>query len=90
MFPLKALAIVLFVLLWDWVTMDKFAREFFGNPYRYWPLTRPRLASVLLLEIAAVSACFFPDRYFFWWLALFLITLIPWSVIAFRDITTKP
>ena len=90
MFPLKAIMIMLFVALWDWVAMDRFAGQFFGNPYRYWPLTRPRLASVLLLEIAAASGGFFPDRYLFWWLALFLITLVPWSIIAFRDITTKP
>ena len=90
MFPLNTIVIMLFVALWDWVAMDRFAGYFFGNPYRYWPLTRPRLASVVLLEIAAVSGCFFPDRYLFWWLALFLITLGLWSVIAFRDITTKP
>jgi len=90
MFPVNAILVLLFVPLWDWICIDKIALEFSGNPYRYWPLTGPRLISLLLLEIAAVSGCFLPDRQMWWWLALFLIAIAIWLIVAIRDMITKP
>lgn len=90
MFPVNAILMFLVVPLWDWIGIDKIALQFSGNPYRYWPLTGPRLISLLVLEIAAFSGFFFPDRHLFWWLAFFLIAIAIWLIIAVRDIRTKP
>lgn len=76
--------------LWDWLGVTRIASYYTDFDYRYWPLTRLRLISVLLLPATAIPVGVFASPHPpLWPLILFTIANAAWTIIALRDINVQ-
>jgi hypothetical protein len=82
---LSALVAVLF----DWAGAGKVALLLSGFDYRYWPPSKPRAASVLVLWISTIPGAVFALRRGeapMWPVLCFGVGLIVWAVVSFVDL----
>lgn len=63
MSPLKIVITILGVPLIDWVVLERLEMNFpsYTDPYRYWPLTWPRIISLVVLEAAILLSQAIPS-----------------------------
>ncbi len=82
---------VLIVPVWDWLGLSRASSAYIDFDYRYWPLSRPRLISVLVLMLAVIPVCAFanPDHPPLWTLMIAFIALAAWAIIALRDVKAQ-
>ena len=84
---------LLAVPLWDWAAITRIGAYAFDCDYRYWPLSRARTASVVLLVIAVAVAGAFahpdPNDPPIWALAMLGGALVTWGVIGFLDVLAQ-
>jgi hypothetical protein len=81
------LCIIVMVPALDWAGMARLA--VLCDLYQYWPPTRLRVASVLVLEMAAISVVLVPGTARLWMLPLVLIAAVGWVAVGVRDILTQ-
>jgi hypothetical protein len=84
---------MLLVSLFDWLFITRVAGYFSDFDYRYWPLSRIRLASLLALICTVALLVIFvrpnPDNPPLWVLIPFGIVLILWISVGYRDIAIQ-
>jgi hypothetical protein len=81
------ICIILCVPAFDWAGMARLS--VFCDLYEYWPLTRLRIASLVLLEAAAISAVLVPAHLRLWALLFVLIAAIAWLIVGLHDVFTQ-
>lgn len=81
------LCIVAMVPALDWAGMARLS--VLCDLYQYWPPTRLRIASVLVLEAAAISVVMVPGTARLWMLPLLLIAAAGWVAVGLHDILTQ-
>jgi len=91
---LAAVVVALLVVpLWDWAAITRVGAYAFDCDYRYWPPSRARAASVVLVGIAVAVAGAFarpdPNHPPIWALAMLGGAFVIWGVIGFLDVVAQ-
>lgn len=81
------LCILLFVVAFDRAGMAKLS--VLCDLYEYWPPTRLRIASLVLLASAAISVVVVPAPMRLWTLLFVLVAAVAWVSVALHDIFTQ-
>ena len=87
---LKIVIAAVVVVLCDWLAVTRGGAYFTDFDYRYWPLSRSRLVSLVLLvgTVATMAAFVRPDPVNppLWPIGVGGVAVVVWMVVAIRDV----
>lgn len=93
MMTFNIVSAVVGVGLWDWLTVTRIGAYFTSFDYRYWPLSRWRFLSALVLAgtVAAIAVFMRPDPINppMWPLIAGGCALAIWMTVAIRDVSAQ-
>lgn len=86
---LKIFAAIAGAVAWDWLGVTRMGANTTSFDYRYWPLSRPRLISIVLLAgtVAVIAVFVRPDPVNppVWPIVVGAVALGVWAVVAIHD-----
>jgi hypothetical protein len=86
---LTIVACVAGVIGFDWLATTSAGAKAWSFDYRYWPMSKPRMASVILLAVAVTAQGLFmkpdPDNPPVWWIFLLGPSLVIWLATFWVD-----
>ena len=90
---LSVVIAIIAVPIWDWAAMGRIGLFASDCDYRYWPLSKSRIASVLVLFMAAciigIVATSESNNSPIWALVVGAAALFVWAVVGFMDVLAQ-
>ena len=79
---------LLIIPLWDWASVTRMGIYATNCDYRYWPLSKARLISVLALIVSVALVGTFADASDppIWLLLVAGLALVTWGLVGFADV----